>query len=116
MLHNTIHYLEFLDERKERPNLRWTLHEDFQDYLGECANVCMFCLGTNGCKLKSAKTSNGKSYIATDKSCINGRYIKLSVGSVDARRSKQFKSSKRSQNICSNRPIMCRVPGCGQMH
>ena len=39
----------------------------------------------------------------------------MSARSVDARRVKAFNSSKLSQNICSNRPVMCRIPGCGVM-
>ena len=96
--------------------MRWTLHKDFLNYLGDSNDPCMFCLATNGCKLLPVKNSYGKSYIASDKSCLNGRYMKMSMRSVDVRRTKKFNSSKRAQNIWSNRPVLCRLPGCGEMH
>ena len=114
-MHNTIHYLEFLKEKESNPNLRWALHEDFVDHVGVAKDPCMFCLGTEDCNLNPVKSSYGKSYIACPDSCKNGRYDKLSAVSVDSRRFKQFKRSKRSLNLCSNRPIICRVPGCEKM-
>ena len=114
-MHNTIHYLEFLKEKESNPNLRWTLHEDFVDHVGDEKDPCMFCLGTEGCNLNPVKSSNRKSYIASPDSCKNGRYVKLNAKSVDSRRFKVFKRSKRSLNLCSNRPIICRVPGCEKM-
>ena len=71
----------------------------------------MFCLSTNGKCVLTSGVNSMKRYVAKPTSCANGRFIKLGIASIDKR--KVEKKNGKYINISRNRPVMCRVPGCG---
>ena len=76
---------------------------------------CVYCLSSDGkCVLQKQLDSTKNNYIAGNGSCFYKKYMKQSIKTCDAREVKKKKG--RYDNICTNRPVECRIPGCGYFH
>ena len=108
--HQTAHILNWLNVKDEGVKLE--LIDEHKAKIGDY-KPCVYCLASDGkCRLEKNKSSNGKHLLPMANSCVNGRYIKQSVAAVDKR--KVVKTRNKYDNICTNRAVLCRIPGCGK--
>lgn len=98
------------NERKTNSNAKLTLIDEKKNLVGN-EKPFMFCLSTNGKCILTHFLDSKRRYVAKPNSCAHGRFIKLSIASIDKREVK--KKNGKYENISRNRPVMCRVPGCG---
>ena len=100
VLHNTCHILS--ESTQESPSVK--LQAKYATREGNDP-PCVYCLASDGkCKLQMCLNST-KKYVPQASSCLYGRYVKISIKSVDKRQI-------TSKNPCTNRAWMCPELDC----